>query len=134
MTVHMQLVQSRVVTNDVEKMAGFYAELVGTEVTLNEFYLEISAGAMSVGFSKCRFTEEHAAKTSCSTSLSARAGESILDFVVDNVDAEYERIDALGVQWVLPPTTQPWGRRSMLFRDPEGHLVNVLSRYEVMDR
>jgi predicted enzyme related to lactoylglutathione lyase len=134
MTAHMELVQSRVVTDDVEAMAAFYAALVGTEATLNEFYVEISAGAMSVGFSKCRFTEEHAAKTGCSTNLSARAGETILDFVVDDVDAEYERIAALGVQWVLRPTTQPWGRRSMLFRDPEGHLVNVLSRHEVLDR
>jgi uncharacterized glyoxalase superfamily protein PhnB len=28
----------------------------------------------------------------------------------------------------VPPTTQPWGDRAMTFRDPEGHLVNVLSR------
>ena len=132
--MHMELVQSRIVTNDVEAMAGFYAKLLTAEVTLNEFYVEVSAGAMSVGFSKCRFTEEHANNTGCSTSLSAQYGETILDFVVDDVDAEYERIDALGVQWVLPPTTQPWGRRSMLFRDPEGHLVNVLSRHEVLGR
>jgi len=42
----------------------------------------------------------------------------ILDFLADDVDAEYERIRALGVVWVLPPTTQPWGNRSMIFRDP----------------
>jgi uncharacterized glyoxalase superfamily protein PhnB len=29
---------------------------------------------------------------------------------------------------VMPPTTQPWGNRSMMFRDPAGNLVNVLSR------
>jgi uncharacterized glyoxalase superfamily protein PhnB len=29
---------------------------------------------------------------------------------------------------VMPPTTQPWGNRSMMFRDPAGHLVNVFSR------
>jgi uncharacterized glyoxalase superfamily protein PhnB len=32
---------------------------------------------------------------------------------------------------VLPPTTQPWGSRSMLFRDPQGHLINVFSRKEM---
>ena len=133
-TARLELVQSRIVTEDVEAMAGFYAKLVGAEVTVNEFYVEVPAGAMSVGFSKCRFTEEHAARTGCSTSLSARAGETILDFVVDDVDAEYPRIAALGVEWVLPPTTQPWGRRSMIFRDPEGHLVNLLSRDTVTDR
>jgi len=29
--------------------------------------------------------------------------------------------------WVRP-TTQPWGNRSMIFRDPGGNLVNVFSR------
>ena len=47
----------------------------------------------------------------------------ILDFLVADVDAEYPRIAALGVGWVLPPTTQPWGSRSMIFNDPEGNLV-----------
>ena len=57
----------------------------------------------------------------------ASADEVILDFLVDDVDAEYPRIAALGVEWVMPPTTQPWGNRSMIFRDPAGNLVNVFS-------
>ena len=57
-----------------------------------------------------------------------RRDEVILDFLVDDVDAEYGRITALGVEWVMPPTTQPWGNRSMIFRDPAGNLVNVFSR------
>ena len=52
----------------------------------------------------------------------------ILDFMASDADAEYERIAALGVDWVMPPTTQPWGSRSMVFRDPEGNLVSVFSR------
>lgn len=127
----MEFVQSRIVTEDVPAMASFYATLVGADVALNEFYVEVPAGPVPVGFSKCRFTEEHVSKTSCSSALGAQAGETILDFVADDVDAEYDRIDTLGVEWVLPPTTQPWGRRSMLFRDPEGRLVSVLSRKEV---
>ena len=55
-------------------------------------------------------------------------GEMILDFLVDDVDAEYPRVAALGVGRVLPPTTQPWGNRTMIFRDPAGHLANVFSR------
>jgi len=57
-----------------------------------------------------------------------RRDEIILDFAADDVDAEYPRIAALGVDWVMPPTTQPWGNRSMIFRDPAGNLVNVFSR------
>lgn len=123
----MDLIQGRIVTENVPGMAAFYSCLLGPKVPSNEYYVEIPTGAMSVGLSKCRFTEEHSG-SGCTTSRSARPGELILDFVVDDVDAEYERIAALGVEWVLPPTTQPWGRRTMLFRDPESHLVNVLSR------
>jgi len=123
----MELVQSRIVTDDVEGLAAFYARLVGTRVALNEYYVEVPAGRVSVGFSRCRFTE-------CGDDLAARPegqqqrDEMILDFMADDVDAEYERIAALGVAWVMLPATQPWGSRSMIFRDPEGNLVSVFSR------
>jgi uncharacterized glyoxalase superfamily protein PhnB len=125
----MELVQSRIVTDDVEKMAGFYGNLVGISVTTNAYYVEVPTGSMSIGFSKPQFTEDHCHQAACSGPRAGR-GETILDFAVEDVDAEYRRIDALGVEWVLPPTTQPWGKRSMLFRDPEGHLVNVFSHDE----
>jgi predicted enzyme related to lactoylglutathione lyase len=123
----MELVQGRIVTNDVEGLAAFYARLIGTPVALNEYYVEVPTGALSVGFSKCRFTE-------CGEDLPAwpesqqRRDEIILDFMADDVGAEYERIASMGVVWVMPPTTMPWGNRSMIFRDPEGNLVNVFSR------
>jgi hypothetical protein len=28
----------------------------------------------------------------------------------------------------MRPATQPWGSRSMIFRDPQGSLINVFSR------
>jgi catechol 2,3-dioxygenase-like lactoylglutathione lyase family enzyme len=31
------------------------------------------------------------------------------------------------VSIVLEPTDQPWGNRSMLFRDPDGNLVNFFA-------
>jgi predicted enzyme related to lactoylglutathione lyase len=121
----MELVQSRIVTDDVEGLAGFYAELLGVPTALNEYYVEIVAGPASVGFCRRRFTEYR--EPECPGGGQGR-DEIILDFLVDDVDAEYPRIAALGVEWVMPPTTQPWGNRSMIFRDPAGNLVNVFSR------
>jgi len=120
----MRLVQSRIVTDDVEGLAAFYARLLGASVALNEYYVEVPAGAVTVGFSKRRFTEY---REDCPAGP-ARRDEVILDFEVGDVDAEYERISALGAVVVTPPTTQPWGSRSMIFRDPGGNLVNVFSR------
>ena len=121
----MKLVQSRIVTDDVEGLAGFYARLLDAAVALNGYYVEIEAGPASIGVSKRRFTEYQAPATG--------QDEVILDFLAYDVDAEYRRVAALGVGWVMPPTTQPWGNRSMIFRDPAGNLINVFSR-EARDR
>ena len=62
---------------------------------------------------------------------SAKAGQnrcSMIEIQVDDVDREYERLRKWVKNWVKPPTTQPWGSRSIYFRDPEGNLVNFFSR------
>jgi len=122
----MELVQSRFVTDDVQRLAAFYARLVRADVVLNDYYVEVPTGAMSVGFSRRRFTEYREDQTECSGCPEHRA-QIILDFQAANVDAEYERVTGLSVDWVTPPTTQPWGNRTMIFRDPAGNLVNVFS-------
>ena len=122
----MELVQSRIVTDDVQQLAAFYARLVQTEVVLNDYYVEVPTGAVSVGFSRRRFTEYQEEQAVRPGSPHRRA-DIILDFQAGDVDAEYQRIAGLGVDWVMAPATQPWGNRSMIFRDPEGHLVNVFS-------
>ncbi|HEY2285821.1 MAG TPA: VOC family protein [Streptosporangiaceae bacterium] len=60
----------------------------------------------------------------------ARAADNhsvIIEFRVDDVDAEYERLRALPVDVVKEPATMPWGNRSLLFRDPDGNLVNLFT-------
>jgi predicted enzyme related to lactoylglutathione lyase len=124
----MELVQSRFVTEDVEKLARFYATLVGVDVVVNDYYVEVPTTAQRVGVSRVRFSE--LTERPCGPPAGVRCGEVILDFAADDIDGEYARVDALGVQWVMPPTLQPWGRRAMTFRDPESHLVNVFSKKE----
>jgi hypothetical protein len=44
------------------------------------------------------------------------------------VDAEYLKLsDVIGDAIVQKPTTMPWGNRSLLFRDPDGNLVNLFT-------
>jgi uncharacterized glyoxalase superfamily protein PhnB len=123
----VDLVQCRFVTDDVAQLATFYGRLIGTEVVSNDYYVEVGTGGLSLAFSKSRFTEIGA---TCGTppQRAPCSGESILDFRTHDVDQAYTRIDRIGVEWVLPPTTQPWGDRAMTFRDPQGHLVNIRSR------
>jgi catechol 2,3-dioxygenase-like lactoylglutathione lyase family enzyme len=114
----MRLAQARIVTDDVEAAAAFYAAVLDVPAHLNEFYVEVPAGNATLGFSKARFTE-------CGLTS---VPQVILDFEVDDVDSEFQRLDGLEVEWVQLPTTQPWGNRSMTFRAPDGLLVNVFSR------
>jgi catechol 2,3-dioxygenase-like lactoylglutathione lyase family enzyme len=46
---------------------------------------------------------------------------------VSDVDQEYARLHDLVKQWVKEPTTQPWGTRSIYFRDPDGNLVDFFA-------
>ena len=52
----------------------------------------------------------------------------IVEFRVDDVDADYARLaPVIGPALVQPPTTMPWGNRSLLLRDPDGTLVNLFA-------
>lgn len=51
----------------------------------------------------------------------------IIEFRVADVDAEYARLTSLCDEFVQKPTTMPWGNRSLLFRDPDGNLINLFT-------
>ena len=41
---------------------------------------------------------------------------------VDDVDAHAQRLKDLGVSLINGPMDRPWGSRTILFADPDGHL------------
>ncbi|MFI9595482.1 VOC family protein [Nonomuraea sp. NPDC052265] len=51
----------------------------------------------------------------------------IVEFLVDDVDRVYENLTGFVTDFVNEPTTMPWGNRSLLFRDPDGNLVNFFT-------
>lgn len=54
-------------------------------------------------------------------SIAGPAGQGLLiAFVVDDLDAEFERIAGEGAEVVTPPETEPWGERFCQFADPNG--------------
>jgi len=46
---------------------------------------------------------------------------------VDDVDACYQAAVRAGADIVHPLTDEPWGVRRFFVRDPDGHVINVLS-------
>lgn len=55
------------------------------------------------------------------------AGDGLLVvFVVDDIDAEYERLRAEGVRVVTPIETEPWGERYFQMEDPNGVIFQLV--------
>lgn len=117
----MNLASVRLVTKNVAALGAFYQELTGViPVGFGEFLELATAGATVAICSQRSAAAEDAGALSAAHNRSA-----VLEFVVDDVDAERARLEPLVSDWVLQPTDQPWGNRSMLFRDPDGNLINV---------
>ena len=59
--------------------------------------------------------------------VAGSAGVGLLvAFVVDDVDAEYDRLQAEGVLIVTPIETEPWGERYFQVADPNGVIFQLV--------
>jgi predicted enzyme related to lactoylglutathione lyase len=120
----MNLVSTRIITDDVSTLADFYATVTAaTVVRPHELFAEVHtpSGTLAIGAT---------ATVALFGPGSARPADNhsaIIEFLVDDVDAEHEKLQKLGVEIVTAPTTMPWGNRSLLFRDPDGNLVNFFT-------
>lgn len=120
----MKFISTRIITADVKRLVGFY-ELV-TEVAAiwgNELFAEIPTpiGTLAIGSDKTvPLFGEGSAEPAANRS-------AILEFIVEDVDSEYERLREHVAEVVTEPTTMPWGNRALLFRDPDGNLVNLFT-------
>ena len=54
-------------------------------------------------------------------------GNCFLEFEVEDLDKEYEHLKELSIEVIKPPTKQPWGIRSVWFRDPDGNKINFFA-------
>jgi uncharacterized glyoxalase superfamily protein PhnB len=55
----------------------------------------------------------------------AGSGSFTVESEVDDVDARHEKLLGSGTRILKPPATQPWGRRLLWLRDPDGNIVNL---------
>lgn len=122
----MNFISVRIITEDVKRLVQFYEKITGLQlVQYTEDFAELQTKSATLAIGSTRtlqlFGGDHVAKA-------AQNHTAIIEFRVDNVDEEYKRIaDFLHSAIVQEPTTMPWGNRSLLFRDPDGNLVNFFT-------
>lgn len=120
----MKLAFTRIVTKEVSSLTKFYRQITGVSPKiLNEAYVEFPTAGTTLAISSQHTMDLYGA--GATTPASNRS--LVLDFQVDDVDRERVRLRELVNDFVLEPTNQPWGNRSMLFRDPDGNLINFFA-------
>ena len=117
----MKLSSIRLIATNVSELAQFYQTVIGVSGDGdNADYVEFENAGATLALCSQRAVDTY----NKGATLPAANRSVILEFQVDDVDAERSRLDAIVKDWVLEPTTQPWGNRSMIFRDPDGNLIN----------
>ena len=90
---------------------------------MTEDFAELATPSCTLAIGSKRTMERFAA----GAARPAENHSAIIEFRVDDVDKEYERLDKVIGDFVQRPTTMPWGNRSLLFRDPDGNLINFFT-------
>ncbi len=120
----MKLTHTSIITEDVGRLRSFYQAVLQIEPRGEGAYVEFrtETGALSL------FSLEGQETLAPGSMRGASNKTVMLEFHVDDVDKEYERLKQMSIEWVKPPTTQQWGNRSIYFRDPDGNLLNLYTR------
>ncbi|HEY1895019.1 MAG TPA: VOC family protein [Terracidiphilus sp.] len=115
------MINTCVITEDVKRLVGFYEAVLKHKGDWSgSDYAEIATGAGVLAI----FSADAQEKYIPGSAKAATNHSVILEFQVADVDEEYRRLQGIVKDWVKPPTTQPWGTRSIYFRDPDGNLVD----------
>ena len=121
---NMNLVSLRIITANIRTLVPFFEKATGIEAKwLTDDFAEIVTSSFTLAIGSTRtlaFFGEGVAQPAANKSV-------IIEFLVENVNDEYERIKDLSIDIVQKPTTMPWGNRSLLFRDTDGNLINFFT-------
>lgn len=124
----MNLVSIRIITEDVKRLVNFYEQVTGIiamQYTDDFAELQTDSATLAIGSTRTLqfFGGDEVAKA-------AQNRTAIIEFKVQDVDHVYRRLDDfLKIYIVQEPTIMPWGNKSLLFRDPDGNLVNFFNPF-----
>lgn len=119
MTARVRLDYVILYVEDVERSVAFYRDVIGVPHKLTgDGYAEFATENVKLGL----FARE---KLSDLTGDASRPGGPTAEilFLIDDVDAEAERLRAAGVRVLTGPVDRPWGHRTIHVADPDGTII-----------
>ena len=115
----MKFASTRLVARDIKAVVGFY-EMVTAQAA--EWLAPVFAEIVTPGAKLAVGSAETVALFKEGSAEPAANRTAILEFMVADVDAEFDRLKDKA-EVVHEPKIMPWGNRTALFRDPEGTIV-----------
>jgi catechol 2,3-dioxygenase-like lactoylglutathione lyase family enzyme len=121
----MNFVSIRIITADIKRLVRFYEQITGISVKMyTEDFGELKTPGCTLAIGSTRTLHVFGGDVA----RPADNHTAIIEFRVGDVDIEYQKLaGVIGDSLVQEPTTMPWGNRSLLFRDPDGNLVNFFT-------
>jgi catechol 2,3-dioxygenase-like lactoylglutathione lyase family enzyme len=122
----MNLISIRIITEDVKGLVSFYEQMTGMPaIQYTDDFAELKTKSATLAIGSTRTLQFFGG---AEVAKAAQNRTAIIEFMVEDVDSEYQRLaDSLQPYIVQMPTTMPWGNKSLLFRDPDGNLVNFFT-------
>ncbi|MEK4274422.1 VOC family protein [Paenibacillus sp. FSL R7-0026] len=120
----MNFASVRIITDDVDRLVEFYEKITGVSAERPApVFAELVMPSCTLAIGHSQTVQLFGA----GSAVAANNRTVIIELHVHDVDAEYERLKPFVDEWVKEPTTMPWGNRALLFRDPDGNLVNLFT-------
>lgn len=120
----MNFLSVRIITSDVSRLVEFYEAITGLSATrYTDDFAELATPACTLAIG----SERTVALFGAGSARPAANHSCIIEFRVDDVDKDFARLGKVVSEFVQQPTTMPWGNRSLLFRDPDGNLINFFT-------
>lgn len=117
----MRFASTRLIAADIRTMVAFYEMVTGRPA---EWLAPVFAEIVTPSATLAIGSVETVALFKEGSAEAAANRTAIIEFMVDDVDAEYARLkDKVAV--VHAPKVMQWGNRTVQFRDPEGTSVSL---------
>lgn len=122
----MSFTSARIITQEIDPLITFYETVTGIKaVKYTEDFAELRTSSATLAIGSTRTLALFGGNA---IATPAENRSVIIEFLVADVDKQFEEQGAFFNECLVqPPTTMPWGNRSLLIRDPDGNLVNLFT-------